>query len=366
MKIAVVGTIWLNTPPQNYGGTEEVVYNLVNGLKKRGHDVTFFGPATSKVNAHLVPTTISPLRDIGISWTNFTHTILHMAKVFDLAENFDIIHVHLNKSQDLISLPFSVYKNVPTVFTLHSPFPDKKGRPGKLELLEKYQFLPYTTISHTQQKDNLNYIATVYNGIDLNQYPFQPSPDTYVAWLGKISPLKGTKEAILAAQKAGIKLVLMGVIEKGVPSHYLYYKEEVLPYLSDTNLVFYEKVGLPQKAILLGKAKALLNPITWNEPFGLVMIEAQATGTPVIAFSHGAAPEVIKNGVTGFLVSSTAQMVEKIPEVTKLNRSDCRKHIQDNFSVEKMVDGYEKVYETVLNNWPQYYKRQIQSQDFII
>lgn len=361
MRIAVVGTIWLNTPPKNYGGTEEVVYNLVNGLNDKGHDVTFFGPATSLVKSKIIPTTPSPLRSMGIGWENFTATLLHMTAVFDQAQDFDIIHVHLNKSQDLISLPFSVYKNVPTLFTMHYPFPNRERRPHTRTIVEKYRFLPYSSISNSQQKGPLNYIATVYNGINTAQYPFEKNPDDYFAWLGKINPVKGTKEAILAVKKANSRLILMGAVEKGVAQSYTYFKKEIEPLIDNKQIIFYENVGLPEKAQLLGKAKALLNPIRWPEPFGLVMIESQATGTPVIAFPKGAAPEIIQDNKTGFLVSSLPEMVDKMQQVDSLNRTDCRQFVEENFSVDTMVTGYEEVYETIIKHWPEYYKKQMEN-----
>lgn len=358
MKIGIVGTVWINTPPKHYGGTEEVMYNLVNSLVDRGHDVTFFGPKTADVKAKIVPTVPVPLREINISWSNFTYTLSHISDVFDHAEAFDIVHVHLNKSQDLVSLPFSVYKNIPTVFTLHSPSPDPVVRPDKYALLAKYRALPYVSISDTQRKDVLNYIATVHNGIDLTQYPFVENPKDYFVWLGKIMPAKGTKEAILAAKSAGVKLVLMGVIEQGIPQNLHYYRHDIAPLIDNKQIVFYEKVGLPEKAILLGNAKAMLNPINWEEPFGLVMIEAQATGTPVIAFDKGAAPEVIQHNKTGFVVKSFDELVMHMSNINTLKRVDCREFVETHFSVATMVDGYEHVYKEAITNWSTYYNNQ--------
>lgn len=359
MKIGVIGTIWLNTPPKNYGGTEEVVYNLVNGLTEKGHDVTFFGPATAKVDAKVVATIDRPLRDMNVSWTNFTYTLSHLTEAFDRANDFDVIHVHVNKSQDLSALPFSVYKNVPTLFTLHFPFPEVKKLPDKFALLDKYDCLPYTSISQNQQKGNLNYIANVYNSINIKKYPFVENPKDYFVWLGKINPIKGTKEAILAAKKAGVKLILMGVVEKGVPGNYAYFKDEILPLIDNQQIMLYENVGLPEKAILLGNAKGMLNPIQWEEPFGLVMIESQATGTPVIALKKGAVPEVVKDNQTGFVVSSLEEMVAKIKEIDKIDRRKCRNFVEETFSIEKMVKGYEKAYTQTIRDWTTHYREEL-------
>lgn len=361
LKIAMVGTLWLNTPPQNYGGTENVLYHLTNGLVDRGHDVTFFGPSTARVKAKIIPTIISPLRDMNVSWNNFTYTLFHMTEVFDMAKKFDIIHLHINKAQDYVSFPFSVYKNIPSLFTLHFYVPDEHNKPDRYRILQKYKYLPYSSISESQQKDNLNYIANVYNGIDISQYPFVAKPKDYFVWLGKITPIKGTKEAILVAKKAGVQLYILGVVDHGVPSAYSYFKHEVEPLIDNKQIVFYEAVGLPEKAMLLGNAKALLNPIQWEEPFGLVMIEAQSTGTPVIALNRGAAPEVIQNRQTGFVVNSLDDMVEAIKKVETIDRTACRNFVETTFSITHMVEGYEKAYDMVRANWPTYYKNQVQS-----
>ncbi len=358
MRIAIAGTLWLNTPPQNYGGTEEVIYNLVQGLVKKGHEVTFFGPATANMNAKIIPTIPTPLREQYVPWENNTYTLFHFTEVFDRAHDFDIVHVHLNKAQDYVSLPFSVYRNTPTLFTPHFRIPDALYKPDRYKVLQKYRHLPYSSISESQQKKDYNFITNVYNSVDLAKYSFSPQTESYFVWLGKITSFKGTKEAILAAKKAKKQLYILGVIEHGVEENLQYYEKEISPHIDGKQIIFKESVGMPEKAKLLGKAKALLNPIQWDEPFGLVMIEAQATGTPVIAYKRGAAPEVVQDKKTGFLVESVDEMVEAIEKIDTIRRKDCRKFIKDNFSVEKMVEGYERAYQDVLQHWIEYYEKQ--------
>ena len=176
MKIAIAGTIWLNTPPDNYGGTEHVIYNLANALVKKEHEVTFFGPATAKIAAKIIPTVPRPLREMNIPWVNMTYTLFHLTEVFDRAKEFDIVHIHLNKSQDYMALPFSFYTNSPTLFTLHFPTPNASYKQGGHKILQKYAHLPFNSISKFQQEKELNFVANVYNSIAIQDYPFIQKP----------------------------------------------------------------------------------------------------------------------------------------------------------------------------------------------
>lgn len=362
MKIAVVGSLWLPTPPVKYGGTEHVIATLVDGLVAKGHDVTLFAPATAKTLGRLVPTVPYALRDKGISWENTSFTAFHLSEVFDRAHEFDIIHMHVNKNQDYLSFPLSLLANVPTLFTIHFRLPTPQYNPDRYRMLYKYRFLPYTSISNAQRNGNyLNFVATVYNSINPTDYPFVKTPENYVAWLGKITPVKGTRQAILAAQKAGKKLVLMGAIEKGVAQARRYFEEDIKPLIDGKHVIFYPDVGLSQKAKLLGNAQALVNPVQWEEPFGLVMIESQATGTPVIACKRGATEELVIDSKTGFLVKTIDQMAKRIQDIGNIQRIDCRQNVLDHFTPEKMIEGYEKAYEKTIANWDLYVASQNQA-----
>lgn len=359
MKIGIIGTVWLNIPPIGYGGTEQVIYNIVTTLVKEGHDVTLFAPQTAQVPAKVISTLDRPLRDLNISWENVMYPLSHLTQVYEWREKFDILHMHVNKNQDYISFPFSLYRNIPTLFTLHFRVPDAEYKSDRYMLLHKYRALPFSSISLSQQTpDKLNYVANVYNSLPISDYPFNPHPEDYFVWLGKMIPIKGPKEAILAAKKAGVKLIVMGAIESGVTQAVSYFEEEILPLIDEKQIILKENVSLPEKARILGGAKAMLNPILWEEPFGLVMIEAQATGTPVIAFNRGAAPEVIQNGKTGFLVNTVNEMVEKMKAVDTIDRSACRKWVEEKFTNENMAHGYLKAYENVVQNWNTYTKNQ--------
>lgn len=352
MRIGVVGTIWLDIPPKGYGGTEQVIYNLVNGLVEKGEDVTLFGPKTASVKSKVFPTIDAPLRSKNVDWNNLSYTLYHLTEAFDRACAFDILHVHINKSQDYLALPLSIFSKTPVLFTFHFKLPTPYYNIDRYMVLMKYKNLPFTSISNSQRGDlPLNFIKTVYNSLNINDFPFQEKPEDYFVWLGKVNPLKGTKEAILAAKKANVRLYVMGAVDRGVPNMLEYYEKEIKPLIDEKQIIWAGEVEQKKKAEVLGHAKAFLNPILWEEPFGLVMAEAQAVGTPVISFNRGAAPEVIQDGITGFLVKDLDEMVEKIKIVDKLDRKACRKNIEDNFTIQKMVSGYEEAYKIAIDNW---------------
>lgn len=360
MKIGIVGTIWLSVPPKRYGGTEEILYNLTNGLVDKGHDVTYFGALDSKVRAKIVGTVNHPLIESGLGWENVEYPILHLTQAFDRASEFDILHVHLNKIQDYIALPLALSCKTPVVFTFHFKMPSATEFPGKHELLMKYRHLPYISISNSQRADiPLNFIATVYNGIQVNNYPYSNTPEDYFAWIGKVVPIKGPKEAIEVAKKAGVTLKFMGAIESHIPDKKKYYEEEIKPLIDNKQIIEIGEVGIKEKTHILGKARGFINALQWEEPFGLVMAEAEALGTPVIALRRGAAPEVVSDGKTGFIVDTLDEMVEKVKDIDMIKRQDCRDYVENHFTVNKMVEGYEKAYQTVITNWQSFIATQL-------
>lgn len=358
MKVAVIGSIWLHTPPRQYGGTEEVIGNIVDGLVDKGHDVTFFGPKSSNVKGKIFPTLEKPTLEMGLNWTdneNIHYTILNITAALDRADEFDIIHMHLNKSHDYFSLPLAIYSKTPVVFTFHLLLPSPTHLIERYQVLSKYQKLPFTTISNSQRAGlPWNFVRTVYNSLNLANFPFSATTDDYFVWLGRVKQEKGTKEAILAAKKAGIKLFVMGAIEKNVPEQLAYYEKEIKPLCDGSQVVWLGEADFATKVKYLQRAKALLNPIQWEEPFGLVMAEAQAVGTPVIGFARGAAPELVVDGKTGFLITTIDEMVEKIKLVDTIDRRACRKNIEDKFTIDTMIEGYVHAYQAVQENWDTY------------
>ena len=345
LRIAQVAPLWREIPPQKYGGTERIASYLTEGLVKEDHDVTLFACGTSKTKAKLVSIYPRALSEDQVPWTNLTYPLLHITEVFDRADEFDIIHVHLNMPSDYPALPLAVPHKSKTVFTLHFPYPATPNRKDWHLILQKYKDLNYVSISDAQRQggENLNWAATVYNGIDVTPYQLQSTPKDYFVWVGRFDPDKGAREAILAAKQAGVKLILAGD-----PNSDKDYYQSVLPLIDGKQVTFMGIVTDDQKNDLFGNALAFLNPIQWNEPFGLTMVEAMACGTPVIAFKNGAAPELIAEGKTGFLVKNVDEMVQRMAEIKTLRREACREHIQQHFTAEVMTKNYLAAYERIL------------------
>ena len=350
LRIAQLAPLWENIPPFGYGGTERIVHSLTEGLVDRGFDVTLFACGTSKTKARLVSVYPRPLYKDNYPWSGIMYPLLNINEAFKREKEFDIIHIHLNKASDYIALPLARIIKEKVVITLHFPYPlshsEKQHRRDRHAVLQEFKDLNYISISNSQRKqgENLHWIGTVYNGIDLSKHTFNPKPADYFLWLGKFNPDKGTKEAIMVAKMAGIKLLLAGSIDTLESEDYLYYETEIKPLIDNKQIEYVGEVGGKKKDRLLGRALALLNPIQWNEPFGLVMTEAMATGTPVISLRNGSASEIIVDGQTGFLVDSLDEMAKKLPQVSQISRRRCRERVEDHFTKEKMVEGYLELY----------------------
>lgn len=349
LRIAQIGTIWEKTPPKLYGGTERVVHDLTEQLVDRGHKVTLFATGDSITSAKLDSSTPKALYRTGVPWSNFLYPLYHISRVFERAREFDVIHMHINQRQDYVSLPMAGLVKTPTIFTLHFELPLKsdKSKEDRYKLLSKYRHRHFVSISHAQRTLKfLNYAGTVHNGLDLDHYQEGAGGD-YVVWLGRICHDKGTREAIEAAKKSGTPIILAGRIDLFNPEYVKYYKTKIEPLIDGRRVKYIGEVDDKQKQALFAKAKALLHPINWNEPFGLAVIEAMAVGTPVIAFNRGPVREQIMNGKTGFIVKNVAEMAEAIKKVDSINRDFVREQVFKNFSSAKMAEGYEKIYHQV-------------------
>lgn len=361
LKIAQIGALWESTPPRLYGGTERIVSTLTDELVRRGHVVTLFATGDSKTKAKLVSIVPRPLYRDNIPWENVTFPLMHLHKAFALRDKFDILHIHLNIVSDYFALALADLLKTPTIFTLHFRIPPidspKKDRRIALKYFKSSNFI---SISNSQRAmKSLNYIGTVYNGIDIKKYHFYEGGDL-LFWLGRIADDKGAKEAIDVAIKLKIPLVLAGKLDLQNKIYLEYYSKEIEPLLKKyKNLIKYiGEIDDAQKNQYFSQTRCLVNPVKWEEPFGLVPVEANACGVPVVAFARGAMPELIKDGYNGFLVkpddingmTKAVQLIYDMPkeEYQKMRRN-CRKHVEDNFTVEHMVDGYEKVYYKVLN-----------------
>lgn len=341
MRIAQIAPLWERVPPPAYGGTELVVGLLTDELVRRGHDVTLFASGDSLTLAKLKSVHPRALRldkevkEYGI------YEMLNLSQVYQRANEFDIIHSHVGCS----ALTYANLVKTPTIHTLHGIFtPDNE----KLFIHARRQ--PFVSISDSQREPrlNLNCVATVYNGIDANRYKFYAKPDNppYLAFLGRMSPEKGPHLAIEIAKRSGWHLKMAGKID---PVDVEYFENQIKPHIDGEQIEFLGEANHAQKNILMGRATVTVFPITWREPFGLVMIESMATGTPVIAMNLGSAPEVIAHGKSGFLCHSVEDCIESIPKAVQLKRHNCREYVLINFTAQKMTDGYEAVYQQVLS-----------------
>lgn len=334
MRIAMLAPVAWRTPPRHYGPWERVVSLLTEGLVARGVEVTLFATADSLTSAKLravCPEGYEENRSLDPKvWE-----CLHIAEVFESAEQFDLIHNQF----DFLPLSYSGLVDIPVVTTIHG-----FSSPKILPVYEKYNGKTfYVSISNADRAPQLSYLATVYHGIDLENFTFNPAAKDYLLFFGRIHHDKGAREAIEIARRAGRKLVLAGIIQDQA-----YFESHVRPCLDGQQVTYIGSVGPKKRDELLGGAAALLHPINFNEPFGLSVIEAMACGTPVIAFPRGSMPELIRHGETGFLVSDLDEAVQAVGGIPALERAHCRQVAEEYFSAGRMVEDYLKVYRQVL------------------
>jgi glycosyltransferase involved in cell wall biosynthesis len=330
MRIAMLSPIAWRTPPRHYGPWESVVSLLTEGLVARGYDVTLFATGDSETSAKLHAVCPQGYEEdhsiIPKVWE-----ALHISELFDHADEFDVIHNHF----DFLPLTYTGLTHTPVITTIHG-----FSSPGILPVYKKYNgSVSYVSISDADRAPELDYIKTIYHGIDIEQFDFQAEPDEYLLFFGRIHPDKGAKEAIEIAKACNKPLILAGIIQDEA-----YYQECIQPYLDDSGVVYIGSVGPVQRSMLLGKATALLHPIHFDEPFGLSVIEAMACGTPVIAFNRGSMPELIEHGKNGYLASGSEEAIEYVDRINSINRADCRQTVEDRFSADRMVDQYCDVY----------------------
>jgi glycosyltransferase involved in cell wall biosynthesis len=340
MRIAQVAPLWERVPPPAYGGIELVVSLLTDELVRRGHEVTLFASGDSISLAKLESVHPQALRlDPSVKECNI-YEMLQLSRVYEQAQEFDIIHSHMGCA----ALPYTKLVKTPTVHTLHGIF-----TPDNEKMFSHARQQPYVSISDSQREPRLglNCVATVYNGINIDSYDFYPNPDEppYLAFLGRISPEKGTHLAIEIAKRSGWHLKIAGKVDRVDVE---YYEKEIKPLIDGKQIEYLGEANHVQKNVLMGRAFATLFPITWREPFGLVMVESMAAGTPVIAINLGSAPEVIVDGKTGFLCDTVEECVAAIDKAGEIDRRNCREHVLNNFTVKQMADGYEAVYQQIL------------------
>ena len=327
-RIAILSPVAWRTPPRQYGAWETVASNIAEGLAARGWDVTLFATADSITRAKLssvVAQGYEEDREIDPKVAEY----LHISSCFERASEFDLIHSHY----DFMALTYSRLVKTPVLTTIHG-----FSSPRIMPVYQKYRDGNFVSISDSDRASGLNYLATVYNGIDLSLYPLQPFPGEHLIFLGRIHPDKGVHLAIEVALKSGRQLLIAGIIQDQE-----YFRRQVEPHLND-QIRYVGPVSVTGKNELFEKAYALLHLNTIPERFGLVLAEANAAGVPVIARDLGSCREVIADGRTGFLVKSIDEAVATLPRVKEIDRNACRAHVHQRFSVETMVAGYERVY----------------------
>ena len=351
MKILQIAPAWVDTPPKDYGGTEWVVANLIKGLSELGHDVTLFATRNSRIEGKLKYVFESCLLDQGISWTAALPALIHYHQAFSEADKYDLVHAHLSSETDMILLPFLAdltERGIPNLMTIHSPWPFDRYSNMDETFLDLYGGkILAVNISAMMQKTlpgQLRDGGFVYNSLDISKMKFSPRSGTYLTWLGKIVPEKGTAEAIKIAKMAGEQFIFAGIVDEYYERSVNYFQKEVKPLIDGNQIRYLGPADLKLKNELLGGAKAFLNPIDWDEPFGMVIVESMACGTPLISYARGAAPEIIKHGENGFLVSNKNEMLKFLTKVRKIDRQKCRQHVEDQFSPKVAAAKYLNLY----------------------
>ena len=341
LRIAQVAPLYESVPPQAYGGTERVVSYLTEELVAQGHDVTLFASGDSVTRARLVPACERSLRLDERYRDHIAPHFRMLGQVADAASQFDLIHFHI----DYLHFPMTQRQPWPHVTTLHGRLDLPELRP----LYFQFPRQPVVSISHAQRKplSFANWVGTVYHGLPLDLHTFRNREGKYLAFLGRMSPEKRPDRAIEIARRTGVPLKMAAKVDR---TDREFFEQVVKPLLraAGSQVEFIGEVGGKDKDEFLGNAHALVFPIDWPEPFGLVMIEALACGTPVIAYRHGSVPEVIDHGVTGFVVEDMEQAVRAVSRVPEVRRADCRHVFEKRFSAVRMAGDYLKVYEQLL------------------
>ena len=341
MKIAQISSIYLSIPPKTHGGTERVVFDLCRHLTRRGHQVELFASGDSKVDC--------PLQSVvAVASSDDPQSTFYLEKEFEArntynlyrqADRFDIVHAHW----PTVAPYFSSFSKTPTLVTyayiektLHEYYRDH------------FSGCFPVCISRAQAKMlGDESLPVIYNGIDLEGIPFNDQPDDFFIAVGRMTPGKGMAEAIRIAKKARARLLIVGQVTSHLPWSEKYFLEEIAPHIDGDRVSHIERLPHDQLMRIVGRAKGFLFPPQWEEPFGLAVVEAMAAGTPVLTYPRGAMPELVKHGESGYLLATEKEMVEALHRTESLDRRRCREWVQKNFSVEQMVEGYEKLYRRI-------------------
>ncbi len=341
----------MTLPPASYAGTERVVYNLTEGLQKRGHDVTLFSVGDSETSAKLVSIFPHPLglqEHVSAKMKESFYPLMHVAEGFRRQDEFDIIHSHAQ----FLGLPFGSVAKTPSLHTFHRTFTGILK--DEEDLVKQFGYLNFTSISDAQRVPGVNYLATVYNGIDVDKFkPAKKPSRDYLFWGGRLVDKKGVLEAIAVAKNLNYPLILAGKITEEE-----FFTTRIKPEINSKLVKFHNDANQDEMIQYYQHAKVTLMPAKWNEPFGLTTIESMSCGAPVVAYANGGVRETIKDGVTGFLVNEkdgVHALTEKTKQILDMSEidykkmsNDSREYVLQKFSIEKMIDGYEAVYERLL------------------
>ena len=341
MRIAQVSPLYESVPPKYYGGTERVVSYLTEELVRQGHEVTLFASGDSTTGAHLIAPCRASLRLQKDCIDQLAHHIVMLELVAKQAADFDVIHFHI----DYLHFPLSRRQLTPHLTTLHG----RLDLPDLVPLYREFAEMPVVSISTAQRRPLpwANWLGTVHHGLPKELYRFHEAPGKYLCFLGRISPEKRVDRAIEIARRVGMPLKIAAKVDHVDRQ---YFEQTIAPLLTLPGIEYVGEVGEREKDELLGNAYALVFPIDWPEPFGLVMIEAMACGTPVIAYRQGSVREVIEDGVTGFIVDGLDDAVRAAERVRDLDRRRCRQVFEERFAVARMARDYLALYERLVDN----------------
>jgi len=349
LRIAQIAPLWITIPPLKYGGIERIIAMLCDGLSAKGHEVTLFAsPGSTAKCAKLISVFEKPLLDANIAWSNPIWNLRNLSLATETANSgeFDIIHTHL----DVWSLFFHNLTNTPVLQTMHNPLYRDNADASKDDRLKLFTqeagkvnmvFISQSAYNQAMVKFPSDRVRVIYNGSDLSHFKFNPKGGEHFVWIARMNKHKGVENAIAAAEKLGAKLLLAGRID---PTQQEYFDDIIKPHLND-QIQYVGELTEDQLSDFYGPAKALLYPIEWEEPFGLVVTESMACGTPVIAYRRGSMPELIDNGQNGFVIDSNIDLlVEAMKKVDQIDRGLVRQQVEEKFSKETMADNYEKAY----------------------
>ena len=341
LRIAQVAPLYESVPPTHYGGTERIVSYLTEELVAQGHDVTLFASGDSRTKATLVAACPRSLRLDPACVDQLAHHVLMLERVMQRADEFDIVHFHI----DYLHFPLSRRQRLTQVTTLHG----RLDIPDLVPLYNEFREMPLVSISNAQRAPLpwVNWQDTVYHGLPVDRYRFRPETGQYLACLGRISPEKGIDRAIEIAKQVGIPLKIAAKVDRADRD---YFAQVIEPLLDHPLVEYLGEIGDDRKDEFLGNAYALLFPIDWPEPFGIVMIEAMACGTPVLGLRRASVPEVVDPGVTGFVVDDVEGLVRAIDHADGIDRRACRRRAEERFGVGRMVDDYERTFAEVIES----------------